>query len=214
MQRLRAKYYRGEEIKYISHLDLMRLWQRAFVRAGIAIAYSEGYNPHPRISLAAPLALGITSEAELMDAVIADRVSPHYFMAAVNQVLPAGAGIAQVHEIPVEVPSLQSQMRFAEYRVGVKKEINQDELDSAIKKLLAMEALPWQHMRDTGPHRYDLRRLVEDVWCEGCDEGRCTLGMKLRCDGSGTGRPEQVTLALGLKEHPYRIHRTRLVLAG
>ena len=67
MQRLRVRFSRGQEVKFISHLDIMRLWQRALHRAGIALAYSEGYTPHPRISLAAPLALGITSEAELMD---------------------------------------------------------------------------------------------------------------------------------------------------
>ncbi|KPK23033.1 MAG: hypothetical protein AMJ70_04475, partial [Dehalococcoidia bacterium SG8_51_3] len=67
MQRLRIKYCRGEELKYISHLDIMRLWQRALNRAGISLAYSEGFHPHPKISLAAPLAIGVTSEAELMD---------------------------------------------------------------------------------------------------------------------------------------------------
>ena len=58
MQRLRIRFCRGQEVKFISHLDIMRLWQRAFNRAGIALAYSEGFNPHPRLSLAAPLALG------------------------------------------------------------------------------------------------------------------------------------------------------------
>jgi radical SAM-linked protein len=65
MQRLRIRFSRGEEIKYISHLDLMRLWQRALNRAGLEIAYSEGFNPHPRMSLAAPLALGVTSNKYL-----------------------------------------------------------------------------------------------------------------------------------------------------
>ena len=67
MQRLRIRFRRGPELKYISHLDIMRLWHRALQRAGISLAYSQGFNPHPKISLAAPLALGITSEAELMD---------------------------------------------------------------------------------------------------------------------------------------------------
>ncbi len=66
MYRLRLRFCRGEEVKFISHLDIMRLWQRAFLRAGIPIAYSEGFSPHPRISLAAPLPLGITSEAVIL----------------------------------------------------------------------------------------------------------------------------------------------------
>ena len=70
MQRLRIKFRRGAEVKYISHLDIMRLWQRALNRAGIALAYSEGFHPHPKISLAVPLAVGVTSEAELMDIIL------------------------------------------------------------------------------------------------------------------------------------------------
>jgi radical SAM-linked protein len=84
MQRLRVKFSRGDEIKFISNLDLMRLWQRALRRAGMPLAYSEGFNPHPRISLAAPLPLGVTGEAELMDIVLSRPVSPHFFTDGVN----------------------------------------------------------------------------------------------------------------------------------
>jgi len=142
----------------------MRLWQRALARAGIALAYSEGFNPHPRISLAAPLALGVTSEAELMDVVLARWVSPHYFDAAAGQQLPAGVEILQVHQMPLEIPSLQAQMRFAEYRVELETGKGRTEVESAIAGLLSRDELPWQHQRDTGPHHYDLRKLIADLW--------------------------------------------------
>ena len=119
MQRLRIRFSRGEEIKYISHLDIMRLWQRALNRAGMALAYSEGFNPHPRMSLAAPLALGVTSDAELMDIVLAKFVSPHSFTAAVGRQLPRGITISGVYNTPLTMPSLQSQVRQAEYTVGL-----------------------------------------------------------------------------------------------
>ena len=90
MQRLRIRFSRGEEIKYISHLDLLRLWQRALVRADIPLAYSEGFNPHPRMSLAVPLALGVTGEAELMDIFLAKWSSPHSFESAIGRQLPKG----------------------------------------------------------------------------------------------------------------------------
>ncbi len=76
MQRLRTSFSRGEELKFLSHLDLMRLWERAFRRAGISLASSEGFTPHPRISLAAPLSVGTTGQAELMD-VIEDNIDRH-----------------------------------------------------------------------------------------------------------------------------------------
>ncbi|MFH1087432.1 MAG: TIGR03936 family radical SAM-associated protein, partial [Chloroflexota bacterium] len=59
MYRLRLKFGRDRSLRFISHLDLMRLWERAFRRAGVPLAYSQGFTPHPSISLAAPLALGV-----------------------------------------------------------------------------------------------------------------------------------------------------------
>ncbi|MEE9365842.1 MAG: TIGR03936 family radical SAM-associated protein [Dehalococcoidales bacterium] len=212
MQRLRIKYRRGEEVKYISHLDIMRLWQRALNRAGIALAYSEGFHPHPKISLAAPLAVGVTSEAELMDIALTRQVSPHFFTAAVNQQLPADFEILQVVPIAESVPSLQSQVRFAEYTLELETERGQKEVASAIDNLLSLEHLPWQHRRDTGTRHYDLRALIDDIWLIDCQNKRCTIGMRLRCDSGGSGRPEQVTAALGFMEPPKSIHRTKLIL--
>jgi len=212
MQRLRIKFCRGKEVKFISHLDIIRLWQRALNRAGIPLAYSEGFNPHPRMSLAAPLALGVTSQAELMDIVLARWASPHSFTAAVSRQLPPGIEIQQVYNISLTLPSLQSQVRYAEYEVELETEKGEKEIESALTSLLSMEHLPWQHQRDTGPRHYDLRALIDDLWVVDGSSGYGTIGMRLRCDSSGSGRPEQVTAALGFKNYPKSIHRTRLVL--
>ncbi|MBL7126931.1 MAG: DUF2344 domain-containing protein [Dehalococcoidales bacterium] len=212
MQRLRIKFRRGAEVKYISHLDIMRLWQRALNRAGIALAYSEGFHPHPKISLAVPLAVGVTSEAELMDITLTRQVSPHFFTAAVTQQLPAGFEVLQVLPIAETMPSLQSQVRFSEYAVELATEKGEKESASAIASLLALTHLPWQHQRDTGPKNYDLRALIDDIWLLDCREKRCTIGMRLRCDSGGSGRPEQVASALGFTELPKSIHRTKLIL--
>ncbi len=212
MQRLRIRFSRGEELKYISHLDLMRLWQRAFNRAGIALAYSEGFNPHPRISLALPLALGVTSEAELMDIVLEKFMSPHSFTAAVTRQLPHGIAISGVFNTPLNLPSLQSQVRQAEYVVAIATDKDKSEIESAINSLLDKTSLPWQHQRDTGPHKYDLRHLIDDLWLIDWRKGSCNIGMQLRCDSTGTGRPEQVAAALGFTQYPEAIHRSRLIL--
>ena len=212
MQRLRIRFSRGEEIKYISHLDLLRLWQRALNRAEIPLAYSEGFSPHPRMSLAAPLALGVTGEAELMDIFLARWSSPHTFTAAMDRQLPPGVKIEQVFNIALTMPSLQSQVRFAEFKVGIETENNQDEIESVINALLDKESIPWQHQRDTGTRHYDLRPLVEDIWLADWRKGYANIMMRLRCDSSGSGRPEQVAAALGFGQYPAAIHRTRLIL--
>jgi radical SAM-linked protein len=210
MNRLRIRFKRGEEIKFISHLDLIRVWQRAFRRTGVMLAYSEGFNPHPRLSLAAPLALGVTGEAELMDVYTVQPMSNHAFAAMVGPQLPQGLEIAQVFPMPLEAPTLQAQMRFAEYEVRVAAP-DIDSLKQAIDSLMASESLLWQHQRDTGIKSYDLRKLIESVWLVCHENGFATLGMKLRCDSSGAGRPEQVAKALGL-DSPLSIHRTKLIL--
>ena len=214
MQRLRIKFSRGDEIKFISHLDITRLWERAFHRAQIQLAYSEGFSPHPKISLAAPLAVGITSEAELMDIFVTRTVSPHWFAAAVSQQFPPGIAILGVYQTGLSLPSLQSQVRYAEYRVEIEQAGGPGDIETALTALLSAEHLPWHHQRDTGRRSYDLRVLIDalrliDVSCSGC-----TFERRLRCDSGGAGRPEQVALALGFANHPRLIHRNRLILAA
>jgi radical SAM-linked protein len=211
MYRLRVRFKRGSEVKFISHLDLIRLWHRALRRAGVELAYSEGFSPHPRISLAAPLALGVTSDNELMDVFVAGYISPHVFTAGVGRQLPPGVEIVQAYQIAPTLPSLQSQVRYAEYLVEVRAEAGPEQVTRALSSLLSKESLPWQHQRDTGPRSYDLRRLIDDLWLNGWQGDIASIGMRLRCDSTGSGRPEQVIKALGLAE-PQTIHRTRLIL--
>lgn len=210
MQRLRIRFSRGEEVRFISHLDIMRLWQRALHRAGMPLAYSEGFSPHPRISMAAPLPIGVTSEAELMDVFVTKWVSPHFFTTAVSQQLPPGIEILQVYPIAPTLPSLQSQVRYVEYVVEVETE--EKDIESKLASLLSVKHLPWQHQRDTGPRNYDLRALIDDLWLINYHHPFCAIGMRLRCDSSGSGRPEQVTAALGFTSNPQSMHRTKLIL--
>ena len=212
MPRLRTKFSRGEELKFLSHLDITRLWQRAFQRAGIPLSYSHGFNPHPRLALAAPLAVGVTSRGEMMDVWCDRPISPSYFVSAMNCNLPKGIEMLAAHQLAPFLPSLQSQVRYSEYCVIIRMEKNTAEINLAIEKLLALKELPWQHQRDTSTRHYDLRALIDSVWLTDYQDGLGTLGMKLRCDSHGAGRPEQVTLALGFGNPPERICRERLIL--
>jgi radical SAM-linked protein len=212
VQRLRVTFCRGEEVKYITHLDLMRFWERVLRRAEIPLAYSQGYSPSPRISLAAPLPVGVTSSGELMDVYLFRRVSPYHFIQAVTQQLPAGISISEVREVGLGLPSLQSQVRWSEYEVDVHSDRPRKDVQKALATLLAAESLPWQHQRDKEVRRYDLRPLVHDLWLDSLVDGLCTLGMRLRTDSQGSGRAEQVSAALGFSEPPVRIHRRKLIL--
>lgn len=212
MPRIRIRFSRGEELKFISHLDIIRLWVRALRRAQISLEYSSGFSPHPKISLAVPLPLGVTGTNELMDVYVTRTMSPQWFIDTINRQLPAGIKILEASPIGASVPSLQSQIRFIQYQVKLKTDKNEEQLKDEIDRILSLETLPWHHQRDTGQRNYDLRVLIDDVWLDSCEQETCTLGMRLRCDNKGTGRPEQVAKALDFTDQPISIKRTRLLL--
>lgn len=211
VQRLRVRFSRDERVKYITHLDLMRLWERALRRAKIDLAYSEGFTPHPRLSLAAPLAVGVTSSAELLDLFLNSRISPLELTRRVSPQLPAGVEVLEVQEVGLRAPSAQSEVRWAEYHVRLDPALPAERVREAIDAFLAAESLPWEHQRDKDTRKYDIRALVHNLWLERDGDGPA-VGMSLRADSGGSGRPEQVIAALGLPE-PVHIHRTKLVLA-
>lgn len=210
-QRLRLTFSRGGAVKYITHLDLMRFWELALRRAGVPLAYSQGSQRTPRLSLAAPLPLGVTSSGELLDVFLSERLSPRQFAAAVSGQTVAGIEVLAVWEVGLGLPSLQSQVRWAEYEVEVVREgRSPSEVQAAIDRLLAAGSLPWQHRREDRVRRYDLRPLVLGLWLEGMEGDLCRLAMRLKTDQQSAGRCEQVTAALGFGEPPLRIHRRRL----
>lgn len=90
MSSIRARFVRGEEVKYISHLDLMKVFERSLRRANVPIAYSQGFNPHPQMVFGLPLSVGVTSEAEYADFDLAVDMTPELFMEMLNGSLPSG----------------------------------------------------------------------------------------------------------------------------
>ena len=214
MQRLRITFSRGEEIKYLSHLDIMRLWERALRRADIPLAYSQGFSPHPKISIAAPLPIGVTSDGELMDLFLRKTISPYFLMKAMSEQMPAGIALVAVEQVSPKLPSLQSQVRQAEYRVELAAEKEKADVEQALNSFMAKEHFPWQHQRDGEVRQYDLRALVDGLWLIDWRKSGCSIGMCLRTGSDATGRAEQVARALGLADRPKAIHRTKLILAG
>lgn len=207
-QRLRIRYARGPEAGAIGHLDVVRVWERAFEAAGIALSYTQGNRKQPRISVAAGLAMGTTSSGELMDAVLAEPVPAGEVASKLAGHLPPGLEVCEVREVGLGQPALPSAVRFADYEVDVESE---GDLASQVGELLGADTLPWEDTRGEKVRRYDLRSLIDRIDVEPGCEGGTRLVMRLRCDPSGVGRPEQVVKALGLPEAS-RVHRRRLVL--
>jgi len=210
-QRLRITFAKGDEAKYISHLDTMRAWERALRRAGLPIAYSKGYTPHPKITFGAALPVGFTSRCEILDVILNEPTSTEIIAQSLRRALPRGLSLVSVETVDLRLPALQSQMRMAEYHVVIAVQETAEELQKRLDSLLAVPRLLRQRRRKGAVREYDLRPLINDLWIESIEGEKCTLGMRLVTNNKATGRPDEVLDALGLTESVRSIHRTRLI---
>ncbi|MBI2866386.1 MAG: DUF2344 domain-containing protein [Chloroflexi bacterium] len=213
MQRLCITFARGEGLKFLAHLDLLRLWHRVLRRAGLPLAYSQGYSPSPRLSLACPLPVGVTSEGELLEFLLRVPGPVERLRQSLVACVPSGLAVLQLRELPLSLSPLASLVRWASYQVEGPADRDRQELEQARTRLLSARSIPWQHTRDTGLRRYDLRPLVLDLELLPSSSEAYAMRMRLRCDSQGTGRPEQVVAALGLSP-PLRVHRLEVGLAA
>ena len=98
MDKLRLRFEKTDRAVYISHLDLMHTMQRAFSRAGYELKYSEGFNPHPQISIALPLSVGASSLCELMDFKLSQDADISEIPARLSSVMPEGIKVTDCYE--------------------------------------------------------------------------------------------------------------------
>lgn len=210
VQRLRITFGRGDVLRYITHLDLMRAFERALKRAALPVAYSEGFTPHPQIALAAPLPVGATAEGELLDVFMEEAISPEAVRARLAAQLPPGLSVNAVEEIPLTVPSLQSLVREWSWRVDFPAGTDASVLTARVDALLARDSIPWELRREKETKAYDLRPLLLELRA-GTEGAHPALTMRLPAEAGA--RPEQVVAAMGYDPREIRIHRLALLLA-
>lgn len=117
--KVRIKYTKSELLKFIGHLDVMRYFQKAVKRAGLDIAYSQGFSPHQLMSFAAPLALGVTSEGEYFDAEFNSLVSSDEFVRRFNEQMAAGMEVKDVILLPEQAKKAMSIVAASDYIVTI-----------------------------------------------------------------------------------------------
>ncbi|HLF26062.1 MAG TPA: TIGR03936 family radical SAM-associated protein [Anaerolineae bacterium] len=208
-QRLRITFARGENTRYVGHLDMVRTWERIIRRADLPIAYSEGFNPRPRLMFAAALPVGCTSDQEVLDVILSHPCDLAHVRAQLDRAAPAGIDVVDVAEAPYSAPALQTQTRAAEFVITPVEAAPVEQLRSRVQALLDAPSIE----RTRRDKTYDLRPLLLDMWVENDAEGRARIGMKLKAEESGTGRPDEAAAALGFDSALVKIHRRRLILA-
>lgn len=143
MYRIRSKFYKKEDMVFISHLDLVRLFERAFRRARIPISYTQGYNPHPIMSFATALGIGTSSDGEYMDIEVTEKIDLRDFMDKLNNVLPNGLEVIDSQYISKNEEALMAIIQYSSYIVKVRliSKESEDELNEKIKDFLSLEEI-------------------------------------------------------------------------
>ena len=146
-------YKRTKEIKYVSHLDFVRVFGRAFRRAELPIAYSEGFNPHPLLTFALPLSVGYTSECELMEFVLSEEKEPCEIKEKLGAVLPTGIEIISVYEGKTRMKALD----IALYRV------TPENMAESVDAFLEMKNILIEKKTKSGIKETDIRADIKDI---------------------------------------------------
>lgn len=189
-------------MRYTSHLDVHRTWERTLRRARLPLAYSQGFNPRPKINLAVALPLGFTSDCEIVEFWLEGTPPQSEIESRLREATPPGIEINAIEEIDPKMPKIPNLVDASKYNVILLEPI--PNLDQRVSDILGAETLP----RERRGKPYDLRPLIEDIKTP--DEQR--LDLQLAARSGATGRPEEVLLALGIDPVTARVHRTALIL--
>lgn len=193
-QRIRVWFSKGERVRYISHLDVLRFWERAIRRAGLPLSYSQGFTPHPKLAFAAPLPLGFTAEREVMDVTLDERVPVDDFARRIREESTDDLAVVAVEEVALSAPPPQAAMLWADYSVVVPG-LDPAGAETAIQDFNQRETMPWREERGERIREYDLRAATAWVRWRPADGG-VILSMRMQADQSLTARPEALAAAL------------------
>jgi len=181
-----------------------------FRRASIPLAYTQGFSPHPRIAVAAPLAVGITSNSELMDIWLRKWIPPESAMMLVRRELPSGFTLLETMEVPEGAPALQASVRRAFYRCSAVHPGGCEGARSAVELFLRSDSTLHVFPRGDEMREVDLRPLVHSLVLEAGDDGSCLVDMEVSIGQEGSARPDHVLTVLGFPTPVQSIVRTAL----
>jgi len=206
-QKVRLRFAKRGRLKFISHHDMMRLFERALRRAGLPIRSGQGFNPRPKISFALALALGVEAAEEAVDIQLARWVPVRDVQRRVAEQLPTDIPVMSAELVPTKSVA---QVQRVEYEVDISGWPPPDA--TQIETLLARDSIPVERVKSGKTKTVEVRPFIEDVRLQ---SNLLTLFVKV--SNQGTVRPDEVLALLGMKTHrndkPLRITRTRVHLA-
>jgi hypothetical protein len=223
--RLRVTFSKSGALRYSGHLDLQTTWERTIRRAGLPLAYTQGFHPGPRIQIASALPLGFIGRAEIVDIWLQESVEAgtgplrgvhtpkvrgqagRSYVDVLQPAAPPGLTLLSVEQVGEADPALQTQVESAEYEVTLLEPPDEMELAKRLAALLNAQNLP----RERRGKAYNLRPLIEALSSMPAPL-QDRVFMRLAARPGATARPEEVLDVLGIPFETTRIERTRLIL--
>ena len=197
MNRYVIKFSKDGVIRYISHLDLLRLFKRSFKRVGIKLQYSQGFNPHPKMSFAQPLSLGYAASAEYLEFDTTEPYDTGDIIEKLNAIMPEGILVSACEELPVGGKTLAALTEAADYEIRIPIYGSlPDSIADMAKQYMAQEHITiTKHQKKTGKDiEVDVRSMIHEMNGMVYDND-IMLTMKLAAGSTANLSPEIVLSA-------------------
>ena len=199
--RLRIRFAKTGSMALLSHLDLMRMLERALRRSGLPISFTGGFHPLPRIQIALALPLGAEAHSEWLDLEFTEAISAEHLLQGLQPLLPEGIGLLSCEQVPVSGPSLSQLITAAVWSFDLALERETEsaraavDWPAAVRAITAAESLIWHDTDKKGrPRQRDCRQALQDLEClDSQDQGCARLRLRAEVDPIGRSiRPIQI----------------------
>ncbi|ALJ67019.1 MULTISPECIES: TIGR03960 family B12-binding radical SAM protein [unclassified Synechocystis] len=222
VQRLRVWFGKQNSMALVSHLDLVRLFDRAMRRTGLPIAFTGGFHPGPRISIANALPLGSSSSGEIVDFDLTEMLDPGEFRQRLAAVLPVDLPVYQVEEVDPKSPAVTQLLAQARYQVQLITEepVTLTQWQTWTEEILAQEEILWEKTTKRGKKvTLNLREQLLDLSILAMTSEGVTVDYMGTCRNDGTQlQPRNLAYLFeqvsGVNMQLGQIHRLTLMLAS
>lgn len=207
------KYGRDDRVKFISHLDFVRCFHRAVRRSALNFEFSQGFNPHPVMTIAQPLPVGVTSECEYMKVGLVTELDEGGILEELNGAMPPGFRVFGVHKLNAKEIDL-TKIDKAEYIVEI--ECNKE---ADTKTILDEKELIVPKKTKSGIKDSDIRPHIFEAEMMGYSDGIQTIRLVVSCGSAYNLKPETVVSAMEKYCEDYKAefvaaHRKRMLVGG
>ncbi|GBF34876.1 hypothetical protein DCCM_3996 [Desulfocucumis palustris] len=214
-------YSKEGPARFISHLDMVRTFERAIRRAGLPVAFSQGFNPHPKFSFGCPLPVGIPGREEYMEIELVSELSPAEIEEKLNLALPGGIAVLRSFRMVDNAPAIMALIDSARYKVQIdfQPEIDFGRIASCISHFLSLPGVSVVRKSKDGKEKYcDIRKGIFRLELESLQENSAVLEMVIKTGSTGNIRPDEVVSAFtghcGLPVAEYGVYISREALYG